>query len=478
MKISALPALAISFATSLALGAEVASPNTNLNSVEQQIIAAAKLPSHFKITHGRALAQTPPMGWNSYDTYCDSATEDETLANATWMKEHLLAVGWDTVVVDFRWYDPQPTGDDRLLNKTRVGAALAADKSGRLQPAPNRFPSASGDQGFKPLADKLHAIGLKFGIHVMRGIPRQAVLAKTPIEGSSFLATDAGDASDKCSWCPDMFGVQNNEAGQAWYDSCAKLWAKWDLDYIKVDDLSEPYHTAEIAMIRKALDEYAPDIMFSTSPGPTSTGHAGDIMTKANLWRISGDFWDRWPKLNEQFDLLAQWQGAGRPGHWPDADMIPLGYLAIRSKIDGSPHWTHFTREEQRSLMSLWALAPSPLMLGMNLPDNDDWTTALLTNPEVMAINQDILAHPAQRMFIPGLEAELWLRDLANGAHAVGLFNRTDQPVKVEFSWKQLGPSNNRLRVRDVWLRRDVSHTKDFSAEIPPHGCVLLHVES
>jgi len=178
-----------------------------------------------------------------------------------------------------------------------------------------------------------------------------------------------------------VFGVRDNEAGQAWYNACVRLWASWDVDYIKVDDLSEPYHTPEIAMLRRALDQYGPHIVFSTSPGPTPTSRAGDIADKSNLWRISGDFWDRWPKLNEQFDLLAQWQGAGGPGHWPDADMIPLGRIAIRSKLGGDPHWTHFTRDEQLTLISLWSLAPSPLMLGMNLPDNDEWTTALLTNP-------------------------------------------------------------------------------------------------
>ncbi|HEX4351161.1 MAG TPA: hypothetical protein VH251_12275, partial [Verrucomicrobiae bacterium] len=173
--------LATFLGASLSFAADFTSPNTNLNSREQQIIAAAKLPAHFKISHGHGLAGTPPMGWNSYDTFGDSVTEDETLANAGWMKDHLLPVGWDTIVVDFRWYDPQPTGDDRLLNPTRTGAALATDKFGRLLPAPNRFPSATDVGSFKPLADKLHGMGLKFGIHVMRGIPRQAVLANMPI---------------------------------------------------------------------------------------------------------------------------------------------------------------------------------------------------------------------------------------------------------------------------------------------------------
>jgi hypothetical protein len=476
MRILGTLALLISMAATV-LAADMASPNTNLTEVEQQIVAAAKIKSPFKFSHdGKLLAQTPPMGWNSYDAFGDSVTEEETLANAEWMRTNLLALGWDAVVVDFRWYDPLPTGDDRLLNKTRVGAALAADDASRLLPAPNRFPDATNGAGFKPLADKLHAVGLKFGIHVMRGIPRQAVLANTKLLGGQFSAADAGDASDKCIWCPDMFGVRDNAAGQAWYDSCVQLWASWGVDYIKVDDLSEPYRASEIEQIRRALDKYGPKIVFSTSPGPTTTSRGGHIAAHANLWRISGDFWDRWQKVNEQFDLIAEWTGAGGPGHWPDADMIPLGYIAIRSKLGGNPHWTHFTRAEQLTLMSLWSLAPSPLMLGMNLPDNDEWTTALLTNPEVLAVNQDAGGKPAKRVFVRGLAAELWVRELADGAHAVGLFNRTSQTAKVELDWSDAGlPATP--KVRNLWLRKNLAQGKVFTAEIPPHGCVLLRVE-
>ncbi len=437
--------------------------------------AAGRAQAEIKIICGEQLALTPPMGWNSYDAFGDSVTESETLANAEWMREHLHPFGWDTVVVDFRWYDPHPTGDDRLLNSTRTGAVLAADEFGRLLPAPDRFPSATNGPGFKPLADQLHSLGLKFGIHVMRGIPRQAVLANTPISGGTFTAADAGDTNDKCSWCPDMFGVRDNAAGQAWYDSCVQLWASWGVDYIKVDDLSEPYHTAEIEMIHRALAKVDQAIIFSTSPGPTSTSHAGHIADNANLWRISGDFWDRWPKIKEQFDLLAQWQGAGGPGHWPDPDMIPLGRIAIRSKLGGDPHWTHFTREEQLTLLSLWALAPSPLMLGMNLPDNDDWTAAILTNPEVLAVNQDSLGSPARRMFGLQPAAEVWVRPLSSGAYVVGLFNRTDQTITAGCDWQKAGlPSIP--KIRDLWLRQDLPVQKVFSAEIPPHGCLLLRL--
>jgi alpha-galactosidase len=471
-----LPGFLILVASANFLSAQIVSPNTNLTAREELIVAASKIKTPAQVIHHSDRAQTPPMGWNSYDAFGDSVTEAETLANAAWMQAHLLPVGWDTIVVDFRWYDPQPTGDDRLLYKLRTGAKLEADEFGRLLPAPNRFPSATNGAEFKPLADKLHSMGLKFGIHVMRGVPRQAVLENTKILGGDFSAADAGNTNDRCAWCPDMFGVNNNPAAQAWYDSCAKLWASWGVDYIKVDDLSQPYHLPEIEMIRRALDKFAPKIIFSTSPGPTPTSYAGHISANANLWRISGDFWDRWSKLDAQFDLLAQWSGVGAPGHWPDADMIPLGQIAIRSKLGGNPHWTHFTRDEQLTLMSLWSLAPSPLMLGMNLPDNDDWTTALLTNPEVLAVNQDPAGKAAKRIFVPGLKAEVWMRELSGGSHAVGLFNRTGETTKIQLNWEEAG-FRAVPKVRDLWLRQDCKKENYFSAEIPPHGCVLLRVD-
>jgi hypothetical protein len=415
------------------------------------------------------------MGWNSYDAFGDTVTEDQTLANAQSMHDHLLAHGWNTIVIDFRWYDPQPTGNDRLLNRTRTGAALAADSSGRLLPAPDRFPSSANGLGFKPLADKIHALGLKFGLHLMRGIPRQAVLANTTIAGSNFTATDAADPSDKCPWCPDMFGVRNNPAGQAWYDSEFALLASWGLDFVKVDDLSVPFHADEIAMIRHAIDKSGRPIVFSTSPGPTDVQHADQIKMLANQWRISGDFWDQWKKLNHQFDLFAQWSVANAtgPGHYADGDMIPFGHIAIKSAMGGRDHFTHFTPDEQLTLLSLWSLESSPLMLGMNLPDNDAPANALLTNDEVLRIDQDPLCSPALRVS-QNAGLEIWVKNLHDGAKAVGLFNRTNAPANLTLNFPDAQLAGKQS-LRDLWQHSDLgTFTGNFTAPVPPHGVVLL----
>jgi hypothetical protein len=418
-------------------------------------------------------AATPAMGWNSYDCWGTSVTEEQVLANARYMKERLLAHGWKYIVIDARWYDSVSPDDDRDFTRERSGAKLFADGFGRLLPAPNRFPSAADGKGFKPLADQLHEMGLRFGIHLMRGIPRQAANAKTPIADSSFTAADAANIKSTCNWCPDMFGVKDNDAGQAWYDAMFRLYASWGVDFVKVDDLSKPYSTREIEMIRMAIDRSGRAIVFSTSPGPTDVAKADHISRQVNQWRISGDFWDRWKDLDHQFDLLAQWTDACGPGHFPDADMIPFGHIGIRCTIAGRDRRTRFTRDEQMALMSLWSLASSPLILGMHLPDNDEFTESLLTNDEVLAINQDPLCGGARRITAAkGLE--VWTKELANDSRAVGLFNRSGEAASVMLSWKDAGLAG-RQSARDLWQRKDLGDfTESISVPVQAHGAALL----
>ncbi len=418
-----------------------------------------------------AWAPTPPMGWNSYDAFGASVTEDEMLANAAYMKDHLLSHGWTYVVVDYRWSD----ADAAKHNKDGVaGAPLAMDGNGRLLPAPSRFPSAADGNGFKGLADKIHAMGLKFGIHVMRGIPRLAVKANLPIENSTFNAADAADTSSNCGWCPDMYGVKGDtEAGQAYYDSILRLYASWGVDFVKVDDLSNPYHQSEIEAIRKSIDRCGRPIVFSTSPGETPVNKAAHIVNHANMWRVSGDFWDNWKSLNHAFDLAKAWQGVGGPGHWPDQDMIPIGKIGIRSV--GKPRLTAFTPDEQVTLLSLWSLAPSPLMLGTNLTELDDATLARITNDEVLEIDQDTLGHPA-RLVAQQDQTEVWIRDLKDGSKAVGLFNRGVKNATATLRWAEAGLTGS-WKVRDVWVHQDLDSAHDqVSRTLPRHGAMLLRL--
>ncbi len=443
--------------------------------------SAGKAGAEIKIVCGDTLALTPPMGWNSYDAFGDSVIESEVLSNALWLKEHLQPYGWDTVVVDFRWYDRLADG---IRNQNPDGVTI--DGFGRCIPATNRFPSAMDGAGFKSLAGKIHALGLKFGIHIMRGIPRRAVEQNLPIAGTKFTAAQAvlpeGDPNRACVWNRDMFGVDaGTEAGRAWYASIARQYADWDVDYIKCDDIANLqrgkfYDASEIEALSTSLKNSGRSIVLSLSPGATPVNAAPHVKQFANLWRISGDFWDKWPSLDHNFNLFAAWYDDGGPGHWPDGDMIPFGHICQRNCDVHPDRWTQFTRDEQLTLMSLWALAPSPLMLGMNLPDNDDWTTALLTNPEVLAVDQDPLGKPGRRLTGPPQAAETWMKPLADGSFAVGYFNRTARPVKVDFPWRNLG-FLSAPDIRDLWLRKDLGKQEHYLVELPPHGCVLLEVK-
>jgi hypothetical protein len=450
--------------------------------------SAGKATAEFRIVCGETLALTPPMGWNSYDAFGDSVTEAEMLANAGWLKEHLQPLGWDIVVVDFRWYDAKADG---IRNQNPE--AVLIDEFGRCIPPTNRFPSAANGAGFKPLADRIHAMGLKFGIHIMRGIPRKAVEADLPIFGSEFKASQAvlpeGDPTRVCVWPNrDMFGVDAaTPAGKAWYESITKQYANWGVDYIKCDDIANlqrgRFRGAEIETLSRCLRASGRSIVLSLSPGPAPVAHATPLKEFSNLWRISGDFWDNWRALDRNFDLFTAWQDHGGPGHWADGDMIPFAHICQRNCDVKPDRWTRFTRDEQLTLMSLWALAPSPLMLGMNLPDNDDWTTAILSNPEVLAVNQDsagraarripALAAPAPSTNAPPPMADIRVKELDDGSRAVGFFNRTAQALKVDVKWAQLGFPSAPL-VRDLWLRQDLGRQEKFVAELPPHGAVLL----
>jgi alpha-galactosidase len=424
--------------------------------------------------HGR-LAQTPPMGWNSYDGYGDSVTEAETLANAKVVAEQFQPHGWQYVVVDYRWYDPGAHNNDP---NTRAGVALTMDAFGRLQPSPNRFPSAASDAGFKPIADRVHAMGLKFGIHIMRGIPRLAVNANLPIAGSTFHGADAADPTSKCPWCPDMFGVRGETpAGQAWYDSIFKQYAEWGLDFVKVDDLSAPYATAEVAAIRRAIDKSGRSIVFSTSPGPAPLDRADHLVRNANLWRCTGDFWDDPKQLDSAMDTCAQWNGHGGPGHWPDMDMLPLGRLSVGGRSVGPDRRTRFSHAEQVTLLTMWSIFPSPLMVGGDLTAADDFQRALLLNDEVIAVNQDPLGRPAMRAERGG-GGDVWSRELADGSVVIAVFNRTPSDAMTAVAWPRLG-LYGAYAVRDLWSRKDLPDAdREIVVDVPARGARMFRLQA
>jgi alpha-galactosidase len=423
------------------------------------------------------MAATPPMGWNSWDGYGTTVQESDVKANAQWLAKHLKSSGWQYVVVDMEWYvtNPTPEGNSKKSD-------YSLDDSGRYTPAVNRFPSAANGAGFKPLADYVHSLGLKFGIHTLRGIPKLAVEKNLPIAGSSFHATDAADSSDTCPWNYDNYGLDGSKPGaQAYYDSIAKLYASWDVDLIKVDCISShPYKGDEIRLLSTALASAGRPIVLSLSPGPAPLEKAEEMRQYAQMWRISDDIWDLWHStvaypqgLGDQFANVAKWAGKAVPGHWPDADMLPLGYLGPAPGW-GQPRYTRLTHDEQRTFVTLWSIFPSPLMVGGDLPKADAWTTSLLTNPEVIAVDQHSTGnHPV----ISTDKTVVWVAESGKaGGRYLAIFNLDDASQNVQYSWKDLGLPDGKHKVRDLWKRKNLASEKSVSVTLPPHGSVLYAV--
>jgi hypothetical protein len=418
-------------------------------------------------------AKTPPMGWNSWDGFATTVTEPQVQAQANFMAQNLRQHGWQYIVVDIQWYEPHATGFDY-----HQGAKLEMDEYGRLLPATNKFPSALNGQGFKPLADYVHRLGLKFGLHLMRGIPRQAVAAKTIIKGTPYTAEDIADTNSICLWNTDMYGVDMSKPGaQEYYNSVFSQFAAWGLDFVKVDDLSRPYHTAEIEGIRKAIDQTGRPMVFSTSPGATPLADGENVSLNANMWRISDDFWDQWSLMFDQFARVRDWTPFRGAGHWPDADMLPIGILLMGKTR------THFTRDEQYTLMTLWSIARSPLMIGADLTKLDSFTLSLVTNDEVLAVNQNSsdnheLFHRdgfyAWSASVPGSN-DLYLA-LFNTNPQSPSNSGTGEPAPIKLT--ELG-LDRRARVRDLWLQTDLGNaTNEFAPVLKSHGAGLYRISS
>ncbi len=415
------------------------------------------------------LAKTPPMGWNSWDCYGPTVTEKEIRSNTDYMAEHLKQHGWQYIIVDIRWF----VENDKAGGYNEKDPIYTMDEYGRFLPAVKKFPSAADGKGFKTLADYVHSKGLKFGIHLMRGIPVQAVKKNCPVMGTKVKAADIYSDKMQCGWLHDMYTIDTQKEGaQEYYNSIFKLYASWGVDYVKVDDLSKPYHQDEIELIRKAIDQCGRPMVFSTSPGATPLDKADHVLNHANLWRICDDFWDNWDALKPQFKRCDNWAPFIGEGHWPDADMLPLGRISIRGER-GKDRMTGFTKTEQYTLMNLWAIFRSPLMFGGDLPSNDEFTLSLLTNDEVMAVNQ----HSSANKQLKEANGQIvWIADVPETKDKyVAFFNLNDAgSSEISVSLAELGISGN-FTVKDLWSKQDKGKTSDkFTVAVEPHASVLV----
>jgi alpha-galactosidase len=454
------------------------------------------------------VAATPPMGWNSYNCFGSAVHEDEVRANADYMAQHLKPFGWRYIVVDFLWsYDNPPGSLIGNASQTRLEDGsyipwLAMDKWGRLTPNTNKFPCAFGGKGFKPLADYVHSQGLLFGIHVMRGIPRQAVWAHSPVEnGGGITADRIADTSSTCDWENQMYGLDMQKPGaQEYLNSLLRLYADWGVDFIKVDDLSRPYHQAEIEGYRKAIEACKRPVVLSISPGETPIQDSLHVLGHANMWRMADDFWDSWPEVLKMFDYAKKWEGMGGPGHWPDCDMLQIGKISKRGPV-GPERYSRFTRDELVSHMTFWCIYRSPLMIGGNLPEDRAFEDSLFTNAEVLAASR---GGEAPRQLYKQDGKMVWASRVEGaggggtgvkaGEHGgggadehgggaivqswyVALFNTGEAAQEVAVDFAQLGV-RGKVAVRDCWKQADAGvYARRYGRMIPPHGAVLVKIK-
>ena len=422
-------------------------------------------------------AETPTMGWNSWDFYGTTVTEEQTKAQADYMAEHLLAHGWDLITVDIQWYAPSPEADGDYYNYDTANADLVMDEYGRLLPAITRFPSAADGNGFKALADYVHSKGLRFGIHMMRGIPKQAVIDDLPIYGTEYTASQIADTGSTCSWNPDMYGVDMSQPGaQEFYNSLYNLYASWGVDFVKIDDLSRPYDSvqqAEVEAIRAAIDQCGRPMVFSTSPGETPLSKGEHVMQNANQWRISDDFWDSWNALYDQFERLHNWTPYRGAGHFPDADMLPMGKLhASSGDTDGRD--TYFSSDELYTMMSLWSIARSPLIHGGDMTQMDTFTLSLMTNDEVIAVNQ-YSTH--NRQLFQNNDLIAWVADATDSSNKyLAVFNATESRSAVSVDLTDLG-YNGDCSIRSLWDQSDLgTYNGTFAPTVNSHGAALYSI--
>ncbi len=418
------------------------------------------------------MLRKPPMGWNSWDCYGAAVTEEIVKKNADFMAKNLLKFGYEYIVVDIQWSEPNASN-----NEYHPFTRLCMDEYSRLIPAENRFPSSKDGKGFKPLADYVHSLGLKFGIHIMRGIPRQAVHDNTPIKGTTKTARDIAKTASICAWNSDMYGVDpDKEGAREYYESLFELYASWGVDFIKCDDICRelPHEESELVLLSSSLRNCGREMVLSLSPGPALLEKAELYKQVADMWRITDDFWDEWRLLYSMFERAEKWCTHTGNGHYPDADMLPVG--AIR-QVYGEDNTTNFTEDEQITMLSLWCVFRAPLIIGGEMNKFDEFTMKLLTNEGILDMHSDIRhSHQVFRKEIDNKEHILWTGVSVKGGQYLALFNTSDSDSNVSLPLSE-AEIYEPVSGRELWSDTPFTDVTELNFFIPAHGAKVFYIK-
>jgi len=442
------------------------------------------------------LAQKPPLGWNSFDSYGVYLHFDAAMDNLEAFSKKLQPHGYEYFVIDLGWYGKYNLIEGTMFPNEKHASDLSIDEYGLLEPGKTYFA-----KGLKPIIDRAHELGLKIGVHMMRGIPRKAVELNTPIMGTNYKAADIANKNNTCAWCHHNYGIDTSKPGaQEYYNSAYKKLAGWEIDFVKVDDLI-PYPD-EMVMIANAIENSGREMVFSLSPGGTTNLRDLPYYRKSNMVRITADIWDRRIDLNKAFTQWRVFQGMGNPGFWPDLDMIPFGHLQmmqprkyqgkerdVRLSGYGFKRVCQLTKEEMKTFITIRALAASPIMMGGDLPTLDDFSLSLITNQDMLECNQNgqtgVLVYEKDNI-------EVWMANKTDepGKGWLGIFNLNESPKTVMLNAKdfKLGITPNTrnvfeypvpgFKMKDIWNKEEfIFHASGKSFRIPDYGVVFLVFE-
>ena len=394
----------------------------------------------FRIVIGEKICLTPPLGWNSWNCWAAAVDQDKVLRSACAMvKSGLIHHGWTYVNIDDTWQG----GRGGPFN------GLQANQ---------KFPNMKG------LCDEIHGMGLKAGIY------------STPWITS--YAKFAGGSSDDpaVAWSQKLANEKFQRHGTTSFAANdARQWAAWGFDYLKYDWF--PNDVPHVEEMSKALRVSGRDIVYSLS-NAAPIANAEDWTRLANCWRTTGDIWDTWDTVKEDWHFgvseiaFAQdrWAPYSGQGHWNDPDMLVVGYVGWGPDL----HATRLTADEQYTHISMWCLLSAPLLIGCDMDRLDPFTLNLLTNDEVLALDQDALGKQAKHVASLGA-MDVFLKELDDGSKAAGFFNRGDKEQKFVFNKLVRIGIEGKQHVRDLWRQKDLPDaTGTIDVTVRPHGVVLL----
>jgi alpha-galactosidase len=413
----------------------------------------------FRIVAGDKIALTPPMGWSSWNCWGDAVSQEKVLSSARALSEKgLREHGWTYINIDDGWQGPR------------------GGKFNAIQPN-KKFPD------MKKLGDDIHGLGLKFGIYSgpWRGTYAGYLGSSSDNADGTYDWVKSGDVNEfyKLNKDPNAPGAKPNWVNwtfgkYSFAKQDARQWAEWNIDYVKYDWF--PNDVPHVKEMSDALRQPGRDVVYSLS-NTAIYDNAADYVRLANLWRTTGDINDSWNSVNRIGFLQDRWAAHTGPGHWGDADMLVVGMVGWGPRL----HPSNLTPDEQYSHISLWSLLSAPLLIGCDISQMDDFTLGLLTNDEVIAIDQDSLGKQATQIVNDGNKV-IYAKTLEDGSYALGLFNRGDAETTIVVNWGPWGTLATadgaaKFVVRDLWRQKDLGEFKSkFESKVPAHGVTLVRL--